>query len=170
MKNQEGIQTRITPIVTEEANKISGKGLQLLENIIKYIHKNYRVTRSEKIPHRTRTVDKIIKSRILTGCTDFAHLFIAMCRAKNIPALYVETFKRSWLENPTKNYIEGHIFVEVKIGKSHYMVDPTSGSINVLGRVLSNYKIMCKGIDYGTLFPNKATYLRKIKETFGIDL
>ena len=49
MKYKEsGIQTKITPLVIKEANKLNGRGLHLLVNIVNYIHKNYKVSKSKK--------------------------------------------------------------------------------------------------------------------------
>jgi len=161
---REGLQTKITSRVKREANKIKGKGLYLIANIIRYIHQNYKIG---KVQHRTRTVDEIIKSKLMSGCTDFAHLFIALCRAKRIPALYIETFKKEWLKKPSKP-IQGHIFVEIRIGKNKYIVDPTSGTINILEKII-DYEILAKGLDYKTLFPTRSAYIKAIKEKFKTD-
>jgi hypothetical protein len=55
----------------------------------------------------------------------------------------------------------------VKIGKEKYILDPTAGDINFVGRY-KQYKPMAKGIDFLTLFPDRETYERKIKEHFKI--
>lgn len=165
---KEGKQTKITELVKKETGKIKGKGLDYLINVLKYIKRNYQFSREsrKKYPQRTRTAEELIKSKIMTGCTDFAHLCLVLLRAKKIPALYVETFDKNWLEKPNE-HIQGHIFVEAKIGKEKYILDPTAGDINFIGRY-KQYKVMTKGIDYLTLFPNKEIYEKRVKEHFKI--
>jgi hypothetical protein len=82
---KEGKQTQITALVKKEAKKIKGTKLNYLINVLKYIKINYQFLREseKKYPKRIRAADELIKSKIMTECTDFAHLCLVLLRAKN---------------------------------------------------------------------------------------
>jgi len=164
----EGVQTKITKKVKKECKKIKGTGLDYLANAIKHIHKNYKKTNNfKKYFQRLRTAEEIILSKRVTGCTDYAHLFIVLLRNKKIPAYYIETFENNWLKKPIKGTVSGHVFVKVKLRKEEVLIDPTAGSINFRNNY-GNYTPMLEGIDFLTIFKNKENYIQTVKKHFNI--
>jgi hypothetical protein len=163
---KEGVQTKITPLIIKESAKLKGSGMDLIENILRYIHNEYKLTKDLKIAMRTRDVDTLIESNILTSCNDYVHLFIALCRVKKIPAIYIETFHRDWLKSP-KRIIKGHIFARIKLKDKEFIVDPTNGNVNLISS-FGRYEPMCEGLDFGTLFPISEEYPEKIMKYFHI--
>lgn len=165
---KEGVQTKITLAVRKETGKIKGDGLDYIVNTLKYIKSKYGFFKEgdKRIKKRARTAEEIIKSEVMTGCTDYAHLFLALCRAKKIPALYVEAFDNDWLKKPSKS-IRGHILVRVDVKGREFVVDPTRGSINVVGSY-GKYTPMKEGVDFLTLFPTREIYISAICKYFKI--
>jgi len=70
------------------------------------------------------------------------------------------------VKKPNK-HIRGHIFVEAKIGKEKYILDPTAGDINFVGKY-KQFKVMTSSIDYLNIFTNRKIYEKRIKEQFKI--
>lgn len=158
-------QTKVTKNVLKESDKIIGDGLLFIINALKYIKENYKKVDSEScgIIPRKRVVDEIIKSRVMTGCTDYAHLFISLCKSRNIPTIYLETLNNEWVKNPDLDSIRGHIFVEVEINGIKIYADPTNGVIYTQKK-FNNYSVIGEGEDFLSLFPNQEIYIKKIKE------
>lgn len=158
-------QTKITRNVLKESSKIGGDELVFVINALKYIKENYKKVDPEScgIIPRKRVVDEIIKSKVMTGCTDYAHLFISLCKSRNIPTIYLETLNNEWIKNPDLNSIRGHIFVGVEINRIKIYVDPTNGVIYT-HKKFNNYSIIEEGEDFLSLFPNEKIYKKKIKE------
>jgi len=120
----EKIDILVSPI--EESDKI-----EVMFSILKAIHKNLKPNYAPEIKNkliRTRAVDEILESGFVTGCTDYALVAAALFRASNIPAVYVETFRRKWLEGNEK-FIEGHIFVEIYLNNRWLIVDPENACV-----------------------------------------
>lgn len=168
---KKGKQTDLMPEVLEEARKVRGEGLHFVINALRHIHSSYRqVRQGEKDvpPKRIRTAGQLVESRVLNGCTDYAHLFIVLCRARGIPAAYVETFHEKWLAKPTA-MIFGHIFVKVYVDEEWLVVDPMRGNISAVHKY-NPYKPMRIGLDFRTLFPTDEDYYKTIKKEHGIDI
>jgi hypothetical protein len=106
--------------------------------------KETKVAEEKNKLFRQRTAEEIIKSGMVTGCTDWALAFIILARANNLPTKYVEAIRNKWLETGTGDYIEGHVFAECFIGGKWYIVDPQEGDIKTAYR---RFKIFKKGID-----------------------
>lgn len=129
-----GPQTEITPLIKKITASFKSKDLYLILEILNWLKNNFKATNSteEKIKlFRKRTASDILKSRIVTGCTDYALAFIALARAKDIPTKYVETIRRKWLDLGNKDHIEGHIFAECFINNKWYIIDPQEGAIKI---------------------------------------
>jgi transglutaminase-like putative cysteine protease len=78
----------------------------------------------------TATVDQLLLSRELGGCHDFALVFAAVSREFGYPAVMIDTYSISWIEQFQKGEAEGHIghvFVEVYLDDKWILVDPTNG-------------------------------------------
>jgi hypothetical protein len=80
------------------------------------------------------TVDEILKRNTLTGCTDYGLVFAALCRAKGIPTVFLQTARIDWIkdlreQNNNSGMIRGHILVEVYIDNQWYLIDSTAGKL-----------------------------------------
>lgn len=141
-----GEQTKVDINIQEIADKIADMGIDFVFSVLRIIHKSLKPDyslESKRNLLRTRTASEILKSGFSTGCTDYALLAIAIFRAKNIPAAYVETFSRRWLESDDE-YIHGHIFVEIFIDNRWFIVDAEDASI----KDWYNRSVVCKkGLD-----------------------
>ncbi len=111
------------------------------------MHKNLRLESNPEIKNkvfRKRTAQEIIKDGFVTGCTDWALVFIVLTRAKNIPTKYIETIRRRWLDEGKDNEIEGHIFAEVYLNDKWYIIDPDQA---VIRGWYDRWVIYKKGLD-----------------------
>lgn len=140
-------QTETTPKVLEIVSALKTQGLDRILNALSWIHKNLKRELDEeyKSEHfRKRTATEIIESGKLTGCTDYALVFLALIRASGIDAKYVEAIEVDWLKDGG-NQIKGHIFAEVKLKDSWYIVDPQAAVIKAwYGK---RYEIYARGED-----------------------
>lgn len=144
----EGEQTKISETITAAAQTFTNAGISLVFEILSWTHSHLSQSPDPAIKNelfRKRTADEIIRSGFATGCTDYALAFIALARASGIPAQYVETIKKSWIESPDMNRLEGHVFSEVLIKETWYVVDPQGGSVRLWYPNL--YVIAGKGLD-----------------------
>ncbi len=140
-------QTEATPKIKDIVSSFKTQGLDGVFEALEWIHKNLKRDLDEeyKSEHfRKRTATEIIESGKLTGCTDYALVFLALVRAIGIEAKYVEAIETDWLKEGGE-HIKGHIFAEVKIGDSWYIVDPQAAVIKAwYGR---RYEIYARGED-----------------------
>ncbi|OGZ33532.1 MAG: hypothetical protein A2Y98_01195 [Candidatus Portnoybacteria bacterium RBG_19FT_COMBO_36_7] len=142
-----GQQTEITPKIIEIASTFKNEGLELIFEMLQWVQKNIKDTDSvefKKKFFRKRTADEIIKSKVTTGCTDYALVFIAFARVRKIPTVYVEAIRRKWLDIGDEKYIEGHIFAECFIDSKWYIVNPEEGAIQI---AYHQFVIFDKGLD-----------------------
>jgi len=141
-------QISITPTINRISKSFKSEGLFLVMDILKWIHTNLKFNNDniyKSKVFRKRTADQIIRSRLVTGCTDYALVFIALARAKGIPTKYVETISKEWIKKPDINDIKGHVFAEVYMNKKWYIIDPEAGAIrHSYGK---KYKLVEKGLD-----------------------
>ncbi len=146
LKNTE--QISITDDIKNIANNFKRKDLDLISEILDWIFNNFKNIENDKEEKmklfRKRTADEVIESREVTGCTDYAIVFIALARAKGIPTKYVEAIRKRWLDIGEDNHIEGHVFVECLINDKWYIIDPQEGTIRSDYR---RYVIYKKGLD-----------------------
>jgi len=141
-------QIFITPGIRNIIREFDRKDIDLALEILEWIHNNFENindnTEKKMKLFRKRTADEIVKSKELTGCTDYAIVFIALARAKKIPTKYIEAIKKTWLDTGDSNRIEGHVFAECLIEDKWYIIDPQRGV------VIDDYKgyvIYKKGLD-----------------------
>ena len=143
----DGCQTQITPLIKKIASSFKTSRLELILEILNWVQSNIRENsfdEEKNLLFRKRSSDEIIKSKMATGCTDYALAFIALSRAKKIPTKYVEAIRRKWLDIGSERHIEGHVFAECLIGNKWRIVDPQEGAIRI------NYQrfvIFAKGLD-----------------------
>ncbi len=156
------VQTKVTEKIKREADKIKGEGIEFIINLLIYLKENYELSKKSVYEKKVREADKMVDQKILTGCTDYAHLFIAFCKAKKIPVKYIETLDKDWIKKPDFKKIEGHIFVKVKIKEKVYLIDPTKGSINVTNNY-GNYVPIKRGEDFGSMYKSKSGFIEYVK-------
>jgi hypothetical protein len=71
---------------------------------------------------------RLLKTRLLSGCHDWALVFGAVLRALGMPAIMVDAASLKWLEDPgTDGRFIGHVFLEVFVGGRWILLDPASG-------------------------------------------
>ena len=103
---------------------------------------------------RQRTASEIIASRRLNGCTERALAFLALSREMRVPALYVETFEKAWLERESGDEFNGHIFVDLKID-GEWKPYETKRGFPKDGRYFredTEYVEVGKGIDFSAVY------------------
>jgi transglutaminase-like putative cysteine protease len=125
-----GKQTEITEEVKSVATLIKGEGLDFIFNLLKWLDTNLEKRRFDGNVFRKRTADQIIKDKYSTGCTDTALAFVALCRAREIPASYLETIDARWFETKPEQIV-GHVFSKVYLNNSWLLVDPLNGAIHI---------------------------------------
>lgn len=122
---KEGPLTKITPELRRFADSLNTEGIQFILDVLNIFDKKFNNNASlKRVSDRYRNTEEIIKEKILWGCTDNAHLFAAVCRAKGIPVKYVEGVWESWLKSDDENHIFGHALNKVYLNKKWYWVDP----------------------------------------------
>ena len=101
---------------------------------------------------RRRSGSEILLSEYVNGCTDVALAFIVLARRMNIPTKYVETFNRTWLENPIFP-IKGHVFVGFRNGEDWIKYDPLMGDVGEKYSIGNEeYVEAGEGIDFSELY------------------
>lgn len=140
-------QITITPSIKVIAEGFYKKNVGRIFESLEWLHKNCKPENSLEYKEknfRTRTAEEIIESKKLTGCTDYALVLIALMRASGYKTTYVEAIEEKWLQEGGKN-ISGHVFAEVVIDGTTYIVDPQGACIKAwYGR---RYVIFAKGND-----------------------
>ncbi len=76
------------------------------------------------------TSEEIFKRKTFSGCSDIGLAISAILRMKGIPTIYVESAKIEWIQyvqedNPQKEMMQGHIFLEIYLNYKWYLYDPT---------------------------------------------
>jgi len=143
----QGEQTQITQSTRDIAVQFKSGGLDLILEILTWLHKNIKEDGSPEIKNRLfrkRTAGKIIESKMATGCTDYALAFIVLARAKDVPTKYIEAIRNKWLDIGDENFIEGHVFAECFIQGKWHIVDPQEGEIKIS---YQRFQIFKEGLD-----------------------
>jgi len=71
---------------------------------------------------------RLLKSRLLSGCHDWALVLGAVLRELGMPAIMVDTASLKWMADPgTDGQFFGHVFLEVFVGGRWILLDPGSG-------------------------------------------
>ena len=131
----EGEKTKISPYIKKVAESMKGQGLELIENVSKYVSS----ISAKEWPHwtelpdfRVGSADELLKRKTLYGCIELGTVFRTLCIARGIPAIFVETLNKKWLKSKPdpKNprMIEGHVFIDVFVESKWHTIDPGSSS------------------------------------------
>lgn len=107
-----GEQTEITPEIENLTSKVQGTTVEKARQLLEGMEKNSESREFNEEEFMKRTGNEIIESKYYTGCTDFALAFITLARATGIPAMYVETISKEWLERGGNPY-GGHVYAKI---------------------------------------------------------
>jgi len=146
---QDSVQTTFrTQTISTIVQNFKTNGFDLIFEVLSWIHKNLKSRNEPEFKSevfRKRSTSEIIESGFVTGCTDYALVFITFMRAKGIPAKYIEAVSTKWLESGDPEYLEGHVFSEVLLNNKWYIVDPQGAVIKAwYGK---RYEILAEGLD-----------------------
>ncbi|OGD85871.1 hypothetical protein A2Z23_00905 [Candidatus Curtissbacteria bacterium RBG_16_39_7] len=135
-------------MIRKIASSITGSEMELVQNGLIWTKENLRMEESENKNQlfRQRTAEEIIKSKFITGCTDAALAFISLMRARKIPAVFVETIDKKWLESKNEVPIYGHVYVEVFLDSKWYLTNPMYGKTEKTNKPRERV-IFAKGLD-----------------------
>ena len=76
------------------------------------------------------TSAEIFVRRTYSGCSDIGLAIAPILRIKGIPTIYIESAQIEWIidvqeNNEKKEFMRGHIFLEIYINSKWYLYDPT---------------------------------------------
>ncbi|MNW42162.1 Protein-glutamine gamma-glutamyltransferase [compost metagenome] len=142
--------------VVDYMNSIEPKEKGMLEWVIELSH---RIRKDFRYSPNSTQVNTTVLEFLGIGegvCQDFAHLMIAVCRARGIPARYVSGYHFVGdLQSPTADFEQAsHAWVEAHIpGIGWIGFDPTNN-----GMVNWRYVKLGHGRDYHDIVPVKGVY------------
>lgn len=142
---QSGKLTEITPSIKILSKSFNSEGLEFAFDAIRWIKENLVENRNVSNKHTNiRSAQKILEDKEIAGCTEYTLIFIALMRAKGIPAKYIEGIWEGWL-NSEETYIRGHVIAEILISNKHYFVDTDRGAIRT--ELYQNLVVYAQGLD-----------------------
>jgi len=142
-------QTAITEDIKRINDSFRSSRLSRIFEILSWIHHNLKLDLDEnykKEHFRSRTAGEIIESKKLTGCSDYALVFLVLAKASGFKTKYVETIQTEWLRDGGDKIL-GHVFVEVFLDKEEewVIIDPQGAVIRAwYGK---RYVVYAKGED-----------------------
>lgn len=124
---REGELTNFTDRVKKVADKINDEqDLTTIRAIWKELKKmSDKNVKEEKFE---LSADEILENGYLNGCGQYATVFATICRYKGIPAVQVHALNVDYIQKKPVSS-SGHVFVEVFIEDTWYLVDSTTGKI-----------------------------------------
>jgi hypothetical protein len=124
---------------SEHAEKIAvrfndNKDLTTIKEIYHWMRKNLAGYSQDDINKFSRTVNDILESGVLTGCTDYGLIFSTFTRLKGIPTVLINSAHTEWIKDlqmnlSGQNAVRGHAFVEIYISGKWILVDSTTGVV-----------------------------------------
>lgn len=140
---QEGPRTQVTPEIKAIADSIEGEGIEYIVNVCYYLHKHYDVPK-EPPDRMKRTAEEILTGQNVTEeetkglpegklpigtCTEHGTAIRALCIAKGIPTVFVDTVSEDWIavtdDWKKPDDYGGHIYLDVYIDGKWYIVHTT---------------------------------------------
>jgi hypothetical protein len=122
-----GEQSRITPVITGVASRLSGLNRrERLITAIDFIENNFKYDNWYNDKVFTRTADQLFQDRIMGGCSDYGLAMTALFRALQIPAKLVITANVDWMIAYRENKMlipTGHVFIEVYLEDRWFLAD-----------------------------------------------
>jgi hypothetical protein len=161
---QSGTQTQITPEIQKISADFQGETIEKARQITSFLVRLPQTKFNEEV-FRKRTAAQILTDNYVTGCTDSALVFVALARASGLPAKYVETIDRSWLEKGGSS-IGGHIYGQVFDDKEKrwIWVDPMGGQVDI--PVPSERVVYKEGLDSWDIGIKDFDSLQKLFDKF----
>jgi transglutaminase-like putative cysteine protease len=142
--------------IVELARQAEGEGLGLATQINQLAHNSLHY--QEDVTHEETSAAQSL-SLGAGVCQDFAHLFIALCRARNLPARYVSGYgaaagrMHAWAEvfvdgawyafDPTRGEALDEHAIVVAIGRDFRDVRPLEGTFHASGQAQSRLSTFC---------------------------
>lgn len=110
------------PTLIQQALKLTGKSeIKTIQNIYKFVNRSVKYS-----GYNPKDIGALTALEQLHGdCTEFADLFVALCRANNIPARVIEGYKTKNITMPQHNWAEVYLS---EMGWR--IVDPTISSFD----------------------------------------
>lgn len=127
---RQGEQSQISDLRFLPDLSTEQSGLEELKEIYAWMKREFTPYRAGGKTIGTVTVEELFVRRRLGGCHDHALVFSAVVRRFGHPAVIIETYSISWMEEyqqgTSQGYV-GHVFVEVYLEDQWVLVDPTNG-------------------------------------------
>ncbi len=76
------------------------------------------------------TTEQLLKTRVMTGCHDWALVYASFARALGYPTVVVDAASIPWMkqaQSGKKGAYSGHVFVEVYVAGKWILIDSTNG-------------------------------------------
>lgn len=157
---KEGPQSLSSELIRQVSREITGKTRrERLYQVVDYFWVHLQYDEWYNYQSFKRTADEILKDRVVGGCSDFALVKAALFRAVGIPSRLVLTANLDWLKKFRNNPLAvttGHVFIEVYLEDSWYLVDSPYRNLfsnyNPMNIYYPHDGLFClRGIDYWSL-------------------
>ena len=109
---EEGSYTQRTKLVRKIADGIRKSPERPLKQISVLVSSLKFDETTKPAEFRKRTASEVLESGYVTGCSDVGIAFLVLAREFGIPAKYIETLSKDFIEHPSK-CVEGHVFAEI---------------------------------------------------------
>lgn len=123
-------QNKMGPAMNLFKNKITKiETIQDLKELDKIFYSTFvRDTSTKKF---SCTSEEIFARKTYSGCSDIGLAISPILREFGIPTIYVESAKVEWIkqvqeDDERKEFMQGHIFLEIYLEDKWYLYDPTN--------------------------------------------
>jgi transglutaminase-like putative cysteine protease len=126
----QGEQSQIREFEALNVPRASRKSLAHLGDIYRWLHQSFESYSAGGKTIGMVTVEQLLSERRVGGCHDVGLVYAAVVRELGYPAVMNRTNSIAWVErfqSGTPDPHVGHVFVEVYVGKSWVLIDPTNG-------------------------------------------
>jgi len=105
----------------------------VLECLLDFVHQNLTFCEDKEFVIKnqfSRSAQEIFKSKMATGCTDYAYVFASLARQMGISTTILQTAQKEWTNKLINNIGDtkkhyGHTFCECYLNGKWILVDPT---------------------------------------------
>ncbi|HEX3046848.1 MAG TPA: transglutaminase domain-containing protein [Bacillota bacterium] len=106
--------------------KIKSANLDGVKTIYQWIRKNFKIKHAQGKYIGQRTVNDLIRDKIITGCFDGGLLWVSLLRSYGYPAVMVDAVGIDWLSH-SKRMIVTHVFIECYVNRHWILIDSITG-------------------------------------------